>query len=396
MLDDPRFRPLWSLDPEVAFLNHGSFGSCAPPVMEAAQKIRQRIEGEPIRFLAGDLEGLLDEAMAFVGAFLKADPADLVFVPNATAGVSTVLRSLELSPGDELLTTDHTYNACKNALDHVAAATGARVVVARVPFPSAGPDEVVEAVLAAASDRTRLALFDQITSPTALIFPVDRLVAALAARGIDSLVDAAHGPGMVPLDLTATGAAYTTGNFHKWTGAPKVAAFLHVRRDKQARVHPLAISHGANSARADRSRFKLEHDWTGTFDPAPYLAVPAAIRWLESLLPGGLPEVMRVQRESALAARLRLAQALGVALPCPDEMVGSMATLALPDGLPDGPWIGGFDPTQEALFQRHRVEVPVFAWPAAGRRWFRVSTPLYVTTADVDRLAAGLLSLARG
>ena len=205
--------------------------------------------------------------------------------------MSTVLRSIDFRAGDELLITDHAYNACRNALERAAGAAGARVKVAAVPFPLSGPDAVVEAVLNEVTPRTRLALIDHVTSPTALVFPVARLVAELAARGVDALVDAAHAPGMVPVNLDQTGAAYTTGNFHKWVCAPKGAAFLHVRRDRQRLIHPLVTSHGANSERRDRSRFRLEFDWTGTADPAPYLAVPEALRFLGSLAPGGLPRV---------------------------------------------------------------------------------------------------------
>ncbi len=317
-------------------------------------------------------------------------------MPNATAGVSTVVRSLDLGPGDELLTTDHAYNACKNALDCVAAQARAQVVVAPLPFPIAGPDAVVDAVLARVSPRTRLALIDQVTSPTALVLPVDRLVAALAERGVDTLVDAAHAPGMLPLHLDATGAAYTTGNFHKWLCAPKGAAFLHVRRDRQPRILPLCTSHGANSPRHDRSRFRLEHDWTGTFDPAAYLCVPESLAFLEALQPGGVGAWMEQNHASAVAAQRVLCDALGIAPPRPDTMIGAMASVPLPDvpatrGAPAGPL--SFDPLQEALFSRFGIEIPVFPWPGPPHKLLRVSTPAYVVPEDVERLVAALREL---
>jgi isopenicillin-N epimerase len=393
-------RGLWALDPSIAFLNHGSFGACPVAVLEAAAELRARIEREPVRFFVLELEPRLDEARAAVAGLLGADPDDLAFVPNATAGVSTVLRSLDLQAGDELLTTDHAYNACRNALEHAAARAGARVTVAEVPFPTPGPDAVVDAVLAAVTPRTRLALLDHVTSPTALVFPVARLVAELDARGVDTLVDAAHAPAMIPMDLRAVSAAYTTGNFHKWACAPKGAAFLHVRRDRQAAIRPLVISHGANSPRRDRSRFRLEADWTGTADPTPFLCVPEALRLLASLAPGGLPELMDRGHAAAVAARAALCDALGVPTPCPEAMLGSMASVPLPDAAPEReppPAVGPppFDPLQEALFTRFGVEVPVFPWPRPPRRLLRVSTPIYVTPEDVSRLVAALRVLTR-
>jgi isopenicillin-N epimerase len=389
----PDWRRLWPLDPDVTFLNHGSYGACPRAVLEAQGRLRDRLEAQPVRFLSRELEGLLDGARAALGAFVGADPDDLAFVPNATTGVNTVLRSLELATGDEILATAHTYNACRNAVDAVAARSDARVVVASVPFPGATPERVLEAVLSRVGPRTRLALVDHVTSPTGLVLPIEPLVRELATRGVDALVDGAHAPGMVPVDLEALGAAYYTGNCHKWICAPKGAGFLHVRRDRQKGVRPLVISHGANSRRLDRSAFRLEFDWTGTTDPTAYLTVPEAIRYMGSLLPGGWPALMAHNRATALAARDRLAGALGVEPPAADAMIGSLAALPVPPGFGPAVRDGEADPLQTTLLARFGLELLVFTWPALGIRILRVSAQLYNTADDYERLAEALGAL---
>jgi isopenicillin-N epimerase len=387
------WRALWPLDTGVTFLNHGSFGACPRAVLAEQGRLRDRLEAEPVRFLSRELEGLLDTARAALGAFVGAPADDLAFVPNATTGVNTVLRSLDLGTGDEVVATDHTYNACRNALNAAGARAGARIVVATLPFPVARPEQVVEAVLARVGPRTRLALVDHVTSPTGLVLPIERLVRELAARGVDALVDGAHAPGMVPLDLEDLGAAYYTGNCHKWICAPKGSGFLYVRRDRQAGVRPLVISHGANSPRADRSRFRLEFDWVGTTDPTAYLTVPEAIRYMGSLLPEGWPALMAHNRATAVAARDRLCAALGVPPPAPDSMIGSLVALPIPEGYVPAPVDGERDPLHVALFDRFGLELPVFTWAALACRILRVSAQLYNTAADYERLAEALTAL---
>ena len=325
------FPSLWCLDPAVTYLNHGSFGACPAAVLAMQSVLRLEMEREPVDFLAVKLQGRLDAARDALAAFLGADAADLVFVSNATTGVNAVLRSLTFAPGDELLTTNHTYAACRKTIDYVAARSGARVVVATVPFPLDTEEQVIEPILACVSPRTRLAVLDHVTSPTALVLPVARLIAELRSRGIETLVDGAHAPGMLPLALTALGAAYYTGNAHKWLCAPKGAAFLHVRRDRQAGLHPSVISHGYPRG------FQAEFDWTGTCDPTPWLCIPEAIRYMGGLLPGGWPELMTRNRALALQARDILCTALGLNAPAPDGMIGSMASITLPAADPGSP-----------------------------------------------------------
>ena len=390
-IESASLRAHWTLDPSVTFLNHGSFGACPRAVLVAQSAWRERLERQPVQFLARDLEGLLDEARAALATFVGAVPTDLAFVPNATSGVNAVLRSLDFAPGDELLTTDHAYGACRNALHYAAERSGATVVTAPVPFPIDAPETVTSAVLARVTPRTRLALLDHVTSPTGLVFPITELVAALAERGVDTLVDGAHAVAMLPLDLHAIGAAYYTGNCHKWLCAPKSVGFLHVRRDRQARVRPLAISHGARLRRPDRSRFLLEFDWTGTSDPTPALCIPEAIRFLGGLVPGGWPAVREHNRSLALAGRRLVADALGVLEPAPAVMIGSLAALPIADGRAEPPASPLYcDPLQDALRERAGIEIPVLPWPAPPKRLIRISAALYNTLADYERLANAL------
>ena len=388
----------WRLDPTVTFLNHGSFGACPEPVLAFQQALRERLEAEPVRFLAGDLPGLLDDARVAVGRFLGADPEGLAFVTNATTGYNAVLQSLRFRPGDELLTDDHEYNATINAMRAVAARDGARVVVAPIPFPTAGPDVVLEAILGAVTPRTRLVVVSHVTSVTALIFPVAELVAELDRRGIDTLVDGAHAPGMVPVDVDGLGAAYWTGNGHKWMCGPKGSAVLWVRADRRDRIHPLVVSHGANAPLAGRTRFRHEFDWVGTSDPTGFLALPAAIDWMAAQVPGGWPEVMAANHALALDGRDRLCAALGIEPPAPDAMLGSMASLPLD-------WIPAEYEVAERFGRRleteERIQVPVGVWPVPAGRTdavrptasIRISAQRYNEPADYDRLAAALVTM---
>jgi isopenicillin-N epimerase len=392
-----KLRSLWALDPGITFLNHGSFGACPSAVLEAQRQYRDQMEREPVRFMLRELEPLLDRARRSLAVFVGADPEGLAFVPNATTGVNTILRSLEFGPGDEILRTDHGYNACRTALERVSSLTGVALTVARVPLPVDDPERVVDAVLAAVTPRTRLALIDHVTSATGLVFPIERIVGELQAKGVDVLVDGAHAPGMLPLSVSRIGAAYYVGNCHKWLCAPKGSAFLHARADRRERLRPLSISHGADGVHpAGRSRFYLEHDWTGTQDFSAWLSVPDAIEHMARALPGGWLDVMARNRALVLEGRGILCEALGVEPPCPESMIGALAVVALPDGLPRKLSNWERDPLQDALFERG-IEVPIIAWPRPGKRWARISAQLYNAREQYVRLADELrVLLAKG
>lgn len=385
-------REHWLLDPEITFLTHGTYGAAPIAVLAKQDELRTQLEREPVRFMTRELEPLLDDARQTLADFLGADPAGLAFVTNATAGVNSVLRSLDLDEHDELLVTNQEYNASRNVLDYVAQLAGAKVIVAETPFPIASPGDLVQRILDRVTPRTRLLLIDHVTSPTGLIHPVETLVREMQSRGIDTLIDGAHAPGMVPLGLRDLGAAYYTGNLHKWVCAPKGAGFLYVRENRRAGVRPAAISHGANATRTDRSRFHLEFDWTGTFDPTAWLAVPEALRVMASLVEGGWPEIMRRNHALALRGRDILAGALGIDRPAPDEMIGSMAAVPLPDGAETTPGPYG-DALQVALFERFRIDVPVMPWPQPPKRLLRISAQLYNNVSEYERLAEALRAL---
>jgi isopenicillin-N epimerase len=382
-----QFRPLWCLDATVAYLNHGSYGACPAAILQLQSELRQQLESEPVDFLSATLPERLNAARAQLAQFLGADAADLAFVTNATAGVNAIMRSLNFESGDELLLTSHTYGACRKTMDFVASRSGARVVVADLPFPVQDQSQIIEAILDCVSPRTRIALIDHVTSPTALVLPIARLVSELQGRGVDVLVDGAHAPGMVPVALSALGAAYYTGNAHKWLCSPKGAAFLHVRRDRQSQLHPAVISHGFGAG------FQAEFDWTGTCDPTPWLCIPESIRFVGALLPGGWPAVMARNRALALQARTMLLEALGSVGAGPETMIGSMAAVPLPQPPNVAPAARLHGAGLHDWLRERNVECYLHPLP---RPLLRISAQLYNSLDEFQRLADLLTEALRG
>ena len=370
------------LRPGVVFLNHGSYGASPRPVFDAYQEWQRELEGQPVEFLGRRLRGLLEASRAALGAYVGADGDDLVYVPNSTFALNVVARALPLSPGDEVLGTDHEYGAIERTWRFVCGRRGARYVRQAVPLRPSSPGEVVEAIWAGVTPRTRVLFLSHITSPTATVFPIEPLLRRARAAGILSVVDGAHAPGQLPLDLEALGADFYAGNCHKWLCAPKGSAFLHARREVQELLSPLVVSWGWQSDRPGPSRFVDEQQLQGTRDPAAFLAVPAAIRFLEQ---HDWPAVRRRCHDLLAGARRAIGALTGLPPLTPDtpDWYAQMAAFPLPPC--DGPAL------KERLYQSYQIEVPVTSWQ--GLAFVRVSVQGYTSAADVATLVGALADL---
>ncbi len=318
---------------------------------------------------------------------MNADPEGMTLVKNTTEGVNTVLRSLVLNPGDEILVTNHSYQACWNAVDFVTERAGAKTVVVEIPFRVESEEEIVDLMMSSVTERTVLAMVDTVTSATGLRMPFESLVRDLQGSGVDVLLDAAHGPGIVPLDLTELDAAYCTGNCHKWLCTPKGSAFLHIRSDLKKMIRPLSISHGASFEGTDQEKFEFEFGWPGTQDPTPWLCIPLAIDFLGGLVKGGWPEIMERNRSLALEGRKIICNALGTSEPVPESMVSSIASVEMPGEEEVGPMSMEGDPYHNYLLDEFGIQVPVFPWRHHGKKNIRISAQLYNSVEEYEFLA---------
>ena len=377
----------WTLNPETVFLNHGSFGACPKVILNEQERLRRQLETDPVQFMEVDARELWTQALSTLSDFMNADSEGMTFVTNATSGVNTILRSLDLQADDEIIISDHSYQACWNAVDFVTNRTRAKTVVVPIPFPTKSDEQVMEAFLDHVTRRTRLALIDTVTSPTGLRMPFERLVAELQSRDIDVLLDAAHGPGIVPLDIKKLQPAYITGNAHKWLCTPKGSAFLHIREDRRERIRPLSISHGASVPGTAEERYRFEFDWTGTQDPTAWLCIPQAIGFLGGLLEGGWPAITEHNKQLVLSGRKRLLKALGIPSPSPDSMIVGLAAVPLPG---KGTLTASAlepDPLHTLLLEKYRIQVPVFGWPHHDSRYLRIAAHLYNSIEEYEYLA---------
>lgn len=379
-------RPLlahWALDPDITYLNHGTVGAPPRRVLAVQQAIRDEIELQPSRYLLRDLVGhigaappaqpLLRQAAEKVAAFVGARGEDLAFVDNATTGANAVLRSFPFAEGDEILVLNLGYGAVVKAAQYVARRTGARVVTAELPFPDIDPDKAVEAVAAALTPRTRMAVVDHVTAESALLLPLAEIASRCRERGVAILVDGAHVPGALALDLAALGVDWYTANLHKWAWSPRSCGFLWAAPERQADLHPTVISWGLDQG------FSAEFDWVGTRDPSPYLAAPEGLAFLEEL---GVEKVQGYDHGLAWEGAHRLAERWGTRFLVPESMIGTMATVPLPESL--GETVEHAACLRDALLFEDRIEVQLHAWQ--GRLWTRISAQIYNDMADIERL----------
>lgn len=368
--------------PDVVFLNHGSFGACPRPVFEVYQRWQLELQRQPVEFLGRRFNELMRAAREPLAAFVGADPDDLVYVPNATTGLNVVARSLPLRPGDEVLSTNHEYGALDRTWRFVCQRRGAQYINHPLPVPLEFHEQVVEALWSRVTARTRVLFLSHITSPTALILPVAELVRRAREAGILTVIDGAHAPGQIGLDLTALGADFYAGNLHKWVCSPPGSAFLYARREVQPLLEPLVVSWGWQSEAPGRSRFIDEQEWQGTHDIAASLAVPAALGFLAA---HDWPRVQRECHELARVARRAIGQLTGLAPLTPDlpDWYAQMVALPLPPC--DG------EALKQRLSDEFAVEVPIITWN--GRQFVRVSIQGYNTPGDLDALVTGLAAL---
>lgn len=379
----------WPLDPTITYLNHGTVGVTPRRVLAAQQQIRDEIERQPSQFLLRELTSIsvgppraeaprMRQAAAAVAAYLGAEPDDLVFVDNATTGANAVLRTFPLESGDEILVTDLGYGGVTQAATFAARQRGAAVRTAVMPYPIESPDQVVAAVAATIRPRTRLAILDHITSQSALILPLRELAAACRSRGVAVLADGAHAPGSIALDIPSLGVDYYVANLHKWMWVPRSSGILWTSPEKQSSVHPAVISWGLDQG------FTAEFDLPGTRDPSPHLAAPSAIRVMEEL---GGAAVRDYNHTLAWEGARVLAREWSTQLVTPESMIGTMATVPLPDRAGSTP--------EDAIRLRHRllvedrIEVPVHAY--RGRLHARISGQIYNDLGQIEQLAAAVL-----
>ena len=377
----------WTLDPNTVFLNHGSFGACPQEILDYQVQLRQKLESDPVKFMETESKDLWSEALNILSDFINADSDGMAFVTNATSGVNTVLKALDLQPDDEIIVPDHSYQACWNSIDFVTEKTGAKTVVVPLPFPIESDQQIIDTILSHTTAKSRLALIDTVTSPTGLLMPFEALTKTLQSQGIDVLLDAAHGPGIVPLNIEELKPAYATGNAHKWLCTPKGSAFLYVREDRRAPIHPLCISHGASVPGTINEKFRLEFDWPGTQDITPWLCIPKAIEYVGNMLDGGWPAIMKHNSQLAIAGRNLLLEALGTPSPSPDSMIVGLAAVLLPGRGTLTTSALEPDPLHTGLYEKYKIQVPVFGWPHHDKRYLRIASYLYNSIEEYEYLA---------
>lgn len=382
-LDWPSVRAQWSLDPTVAHLNHGSFGAVPIPVQKVQDELRLRVEANPMKSLSRSIVEELEASRTSAASFLNAHKDGFVFLPNATTGANTVFANVPLRPGDEVLVSDQVYGAVKFAAERLCKIKRGKLIVTPVPLPEHGSDELVEAIMRGVTRRTRFVIIDHIASPTGLVFPISKIVKELQSHQVQVLVDAAHSPGMVNVNMDSLQPDYWTGNFHKWCCAPRGSAGLWVREDHRKTLHPIIASLYLNE------KYPYSFRWLGTDDYTPYLTVPAALEFMSQL---GWDRVRNHNRKLARHGRDYLQKALGTEYPLNpklDEVFEAMTLVRLPQGL-----VKTEDDSrllQARIAEHLGIETCPIAWNGHG--YLRLSAQAYNAPFEYEKLASGLQSL---
>jgi isopenicillin-N epimerase len=377
-------KQLFSFDEGVTYLDHGAFGVAPTEIRRVSVQWRERVEAAPRPFFDADFRPRWREVAAIVARRFSASAEDLALVDNVTDGVNAVRRSLSFELGDEILITSMTYGAVANAARRIAAEQGARVVEARIPYPAPRPELCIEAIRAAITPRTRLAILDHITSATALVLPVAEMTAACRERGVPVLVDGAHVPGVLPLDIEAIGADWYVANLHKWHFAPRACGFLWARRDRRERLAPTVLSWDIDEP------FPHSFEWTGTRDPSAWLSIPAAFAFMDRL---GEADVRRRNHDLVVEGAKILASAWGVANDAPDGMIGAMALLPLPESSSFAATLEGRERVQRALWEAHKIACTCMLFEA--RLYLRVCAQIYNSPDDYEKLARAIDGMRR-
>ena len=376
----PDLKNQFMLDPEIIFLNHGSFGACAKPVYANLIKWQQKLEQEPVKFFEEIIMDALQASRQALGGYIGCSSDDLVYFPNPTTAVNAVARSLKLEPGDEVLSTNHIYGALDRSWKYICNQKNASFIKANIPFPISSEDEFLKCFFSAVTDHTKVIFLSHITSMTAMKFPVEKVVSFAKKNNILSIIDGAHVPGHIPLNISKLDADMYTGACHKWMCTPKGVSFLYVRKELQEDVHPLVVSWGWKSERPGPSKFLDWHEWQGTRDMSAFLTVPAAVKFLKE---HNWPEVSRKCRESVVTFRKKFIDHLNIESPCPDNWLGQMASIPLP--------VLDAVTFKKNLMETYHIQVPVFEWE--NKTYLRYSIQAYNSEDELTKLLSAVKEL---
>ena len=376
------FKDLFQLDPDIVFLNHGSYGATPKPVFEVYQDWQRRLERQPVKFLGREIRGYLEDARVALGNYLNVAAEDLVYVPNATFGVNVVVRSLDLSEGDEVLTCDQEYGACNNTWTYLSKLKGFSYKKQAIPLPVKSSEDIIEAFWQGVTENTKVIYLSHITSPTALILPIQEICKKARELGIITVIDGAHAPGQLELDLSKINADFYAGNCHKWLCSPKGAGFLYTRKDFQDSIEPVVVSWGYTQEgnHSSGSKYLDYYTWLGTNDPAAYLSVPAAIKFQQE----HNWESVRKHCHELLQETLETLEAitgLPTVYPTKSQLYRQLAVAALPD-------IGDSEAFKNRLYDDYLIEIPLTSYQ--DKPFLRISVQAYNTAEDLETLTGAV------